>query len=495
MQIRGLALLLMLLGVGAGAQTGSVRDTYAIVGARVEVGDGRVIEKGTVVIRDGLIEAVGSGIVVPADAEIIQGAGLVVYPGFMDAHATKGLKLPDAKPDQDTSPKTDEDAPYAMREGNRKGVRPELHAADYLDLNFDAANAIRKGGFTTEMIAPTGNIVNGAGALLNLTGLPKRESVVRAVVGETFGFHASGNGYPDSKMGMMADIRQLFLDARRCRLLQTAFDNGSSRRPPADDVLASLLPVLDGKLPVIFETESAGDLRRALRLTDEFNLKMVISGGADAWKQADTLAKRKIPVLVSLDFGAEPGIKEDATSPPADKPKSPMPATSPDSKAALPPNTPKTPEQKAEADKIEKEEDTPPKAFVADRHRKWLEKVGNAQKLNQAGVVIAFTGKGVKDTTEFWKNLRRAIKEGLPKAVALRALTLDAATIFGVERQMGTVEAGKIAVLTVMTGDFADAGSKVKYLFIDRGKFEPESDKAPAPPAPAFPFGEQEKGE
>src|SRR4029079_12564271 len=119
------------------------------------------------------------------------------------------------------------------------------------------------------------------------------------------------------------------------------------------------------------------------------------------------------------------------------------------------------------------------------------ERIANAARLREAGVLFAFTTYGERSPGAFWTDLRRAVEAGLPKEAALRALTIDAARIMGVERQMGTVEAGKIANLVVMTGDFADARTKARYLFIDRSKFEiePERERTPtrttASPAPA----------
>src|SRR2546423_13645156 len=135
--MRAILLGLVLTLTMGGAASGQLRpfgDAFAIVGAKIEIGDGRVIEKGTVLISDGLIEAVGASVTVPADAEVIKGDGLIVFPGFIDAYTNKGLKLPDAQPNQDVAPDTLAEAPPFMREANRKAVRPELRACDYLSL-------------------------------------------------------------------------------------------------------------------------------------------------------------------------------------------------------------------------------------------------------------------------------------------------------------------------------------------------------------------------
>ena len=504
----------------------ALQTTFAIVGARIEIGGGKFLAKGTVLVRDGIIEAVGTNVVVPAEAEIIKGDGLTVYPGFIDAHATKGITPPDAQPNQDTPPDASIDAPPFMREANRKGIRPELNAADYFTLTDDTLKPERQAGFTTELLMPSGGTINGVGALIDLNGLPRRDAVLRRDAAMGFSFGTAGGGYPNSIMGIIALTRQTLLDAQYSQTLRTAFDKGVSRRPPDDAGLTALQAALTGKMPVVYEADTEREIHRALKVADEFGVTLMLSGGLEAYKAAPLLAKRRIPVLISLNFGVEPntllknkpvvppvspaikpGVKPgDAPKPGADIAK-PMPSDLPpedkqpvveDDKPVLPPNPnpgkvdpsksvpPKSPDQtaedKAKADSADEESD-PPLAVSQERQRKWEEKVANASVLSRAGVPIAFTTRGLKSPSEFLTNLRRAIKAGLPKEAALRALTLGAAQIFGVERQIGTVAVGKTAALVVLSGDFANDKTQVRYLFIDRQKFD-LSKEAPAPAAP-----------
>jgi imidazolonepropionase-like amidohydrolase len=490
-----IGILLVLSGASLHAQT-APPSVYAIVGARIEVGDGRVLEKGTVLIRDGLIEAVGKEVVVPPDAEVFKGDGMVVYPGFIDAQTATGLKLPDWQPNQDTAPDTVAVASPSMREANRKGVRPELRAMDCLALTEATLTPIRQQGFTTALVMPSGGTINGVGALVNLSGQPRRDCVVRPDVGLDFTFTTlrgstpfGSDGYPGSLMGIIAHLRQTLLDARYFHTLQTAFANGNHHRPPADDTLAALQPALSGALPVFFEADSEKEIHRALGLADEFGLHLILSGGAEAWKAAPTLVQRHVPILVSLNFGDEPGVK-----PGAEPPGPGGPPEEADSTPARPQGTQRPrrmPGGAASGASADDEEDVP-KSVLADRHRLWEEKVANASRLDRAGALFAFTTRGTKSPAEFWKNLRRAVQAGLPRDAALRALTVNPARIFGVDRQMGTVEPGKIATLVVMTGDFADPKSKVRYLFIDKSKFDTEQERAPRAPMPPMPTLETE---
>jgi len=456
------------------AQPQPFPNAYAIVNARVFVGDGRILERATVLIRDGVIEAVGENVSIPPDAEIVNGEGLIVYPGFIDAHTTQGLKLPDWQPDQDEPPDTTVDAPPFMRVANRKGIRPELRAVDCLDLTPTVLVPYRQAGFTTALFAPSGGAINGVSALVNLSGAPKRDCVVKPVVAMHFAFTMPRTlrGYPSSLMGIFAHMRQTLLDAHYFRALQAAFENGSGKRPPADDTLIALQPVLNGSMPIIFDADTENEIRRAIKFADEFGLRIIISGGREAWKVADELAKQRIPVIVSLAFGPEPRKPSSRRSTP-ERPQGEQ--TPPEANGGLEPTAE---EEATQPERVEESE--LPEAVWNERYRQWQERIANAAKLHQAGVTIAFTTRGLRNLTEFWQNLRRAIQAGLPKEAALRALTINAAKLFGVDKHMGTVEKGKVANLVLMTGEFTDEKARVRYLFIDGRKFEPERERVPA---------------
>lgn len=495
------------------SQTPPPASVYAIVGARIEIGDGRVIDKGTVVVRDGVIIAVGADAKPPADAEIIKADGLTVYPGFIDAYVSKGLTISDPQPIQDTPVDTASTVSPSMREANRKGVRPELHAADALALNDELLKPERLAGFTSELVVPSGGTINGVGCLVALNGLTRRECVVTPAAVMDFSFGTSGAGYPGSQMGIIALTRQTLLDAQRYGLLQTSFlHGGTSTRPPDDPVLAALQPIVHGTLPTLYTANTEREIRRALGLADEFKLTLWLNGGAEAYKAATVLSARHIPVIVSLNFGQEPGVATPAAGAgpgaaggaPGGFPRTPgggrrnrpgggAPGGAPGATPPGTPGAPQTPRPGAPtgtppsggvpvpgSTPVPPVEDNTPKAVITERHKKWEDKVANASQLTKAGIPIAFSTEGVRNQAEFMTNLRRAITAGLPRSAALRALTIDAARLLKVDRQLGTVEAGKTAALIVMNGDFAEARSTVQYLLIDRLKFEPGKDTGPA---------------
>ncbi len=368
-----------------------------------------------------------------------------------------------------------------MRLANRKGLRPELRAVDYLALDPSTLVPYRQAGFATALFAPFGGAINGISALVNLSGAPKRECVVKPVVAMHFAFQTprTVRGYPSSLMGIFAHLRQTLLDAHYWRAMQAAFEKGSGKRPPADDSLIALQPVLEGVMPVIFDADSENEIRRAIQFAEEFGLRLIISGGREAWKVAGELAKRKIPVIVSLAFGPEPR-RPSARQPSSERLEEHYEITPELLGAEL-----QAEEEMPTREREEEAEMT--EAIFKERLQRWQERVSNAAKLHQAGVFFAFTVRGSRNLAEFWQNLRRAVQAGLPKEAALRALTINAAELFGVSRHMGTVEAGKAANLVVMTGEFTDEKAQVRYLFIDGRKFEPMRERASLRPTVPIP--------
>ena len=458
------ALLALMCGAVYGqSSTASYNGLHAIVGVKIVIGDGRVIEKGTVVIRDGQIVAVAADAATPRGADVLDGKGLTVYPGFIDAFTTKGFTAPPAnnKPDPDLN--VADFASAFMRETVRKGIAPEIRAVDSLGITDEVLKPYQSAGFTTVLVAPGGNDMSGVAALVNLSGRPTRECVVRDNIGQSIGFGASrwGGGYPSSLMGHIAQLRQTFLDAQWFRSVEKSFQAGGSKRPPVDPSLIALQPVISGKLPVVFDADSEGQVERALDICSEFGLKPIIAGATEGWRQLDAIKKSSAPVLLSLAFGKEPkdsAPNAKSTTPPAAdvKPETP-PATEP-------PPFPENP------------------AKLAEQLRLYRETLKNPALIVGAGIPVAFSTKGTKTPAEFMENLRKAVAAGLTSDAALRALTIDAAKIFGVERQLGTIEAGKIANVIVMTGDFLDAKTKVKMLYIDGRKIDPAKTVPPATP-------------
>ena len=423
---------------------------HAIVGARVEVGDGRVLERATLVIRDGTIVALGPDAAVPPGAQVLDGRGLTLVPGFIDSWTDKGTTTPAAAAaanDGDAAPPRVEYASAAMREANRKGVRPELQARSILSLD-GIAGAYRSAGFTTAMVVPPGGYLAGVGTLVSLSGRPAREAVVvpQTAMSLRFDGDAAGDAYPSSLLGRIAQVRQAFEDARGLRATATAYGAGGTQRPPSDPALEALVSVLDGALPVAIEADTPAQIDRALLVAGDYGLKPILVGGLQAYRRLDRL--KGVPLILGLNFGEEPKLD----------PAKPAEVTFDDT----PPDSPET---------------------RAERVRTYNEAARNAVALQAAGIPFALSTHGCKDVAEFMARLRAAVRNGLPRAVAVRALTLDAARLLGVSRTMGTLEVGKAANVAAWTGDFMDEKSKVRMVYVDGRRIDPEA--KPTPPAPS----------
>ncbi|HEX8178328.1 MAG TPA: amidohydrolase family protein, partial [Pyrinomonadaceae bacterium] len=302
------------------------------------------------------------------------------------------------------------------------GLQPELAAAELLRAGGEQIEAARNAGLTAALTVPREGIFVGQSALVNLAGDTPQQMIVRAPVALHIQFTPLRGGYPGSLMGVFAAIRQMFLDAQRMREWQTTYARNPRgvRRPEQDRSLEALLPVLAGQMPVIMYADRQREIERALDLAQEFKLKAIIAGGADAWRVADRLAAAKVPVLLSLNF--------------------------PRRTTALNP-----------------EADPDPIRILRER----VEAPKTAGRLAAAGVRFAFQSGGMTNMSDFIGNVGRAVENGLARDEAIRAMTLRAAEIFAADNQLGTIEPGKIANLTVVRGDLFDRTRRITHVFID----------------------------
>ena len=187
--LAGIALVVLLLVFGAGSHaeelppdtnhpTGFRPSTVAIQGARIVTAPGQVIEQGTIVIRDGGIVAVGPDAVIPPGADVISGTGMVVYPGFMDGAAEAKLKPSTPGPDGGRPVPFNENLLAATREDDRRGMTPELRVIDHAVRDAEFQSARRKAGITDVHLVNFAPIAGGQTALVSMSGLPSRESVL-----------------------------------------------------------------------------------------------------------------------------------------------------------------------------------------------------------------------------------------------------------------------------------------------------------------------------
>ncbi|MGH7152206.1 MAG: amidohydrolase family protein, partial [Planctomycetota bacterium] len=498
------ALPLSLLVAPAAAQTANPDRAFAIQEAKVYLGDGRVLEKGTVVLRRGRIEAVGEAVEVPFDAETIDGKGLSVHPGFIDAFSSLGVKVPEgASPNEAPGVDTAVTVAAAMPEALRRGLRPEFSAAETFALDEAGGKAAREAGFCAALVGPAGGILAGQSALVLLSGAPRRSALLKGGIavhgafrsGGGGGAGAGGGGYPSTKMGVLAVLRQAFLDARHWAEAKAFYERkgGEAERPPEDGTLAAIAQALEGRIPVALEADDADDIRRAVALSKEFGFRLWIVGGREAWKVADLLKREEVPVILGLDFGREPrkpGERRGAESRPAEGGK---PTEGSEFEGGMQQPAAEKPADESKPAEEEGEEDEP-KRVLEHRRAKWDERVACAARLHEAGLRVALTTSGTRNPKEFLENLEKAIGKGLPREAAIAALTVVPARLCGLEGRLGTIAPGRIANLVATKGEPATKDAKVRWVFVDGRKFEVEEGGAGAssstekkdPPAPGI---------
>ena len=428
--------LLWAIGTPSWAQAPTPPPFYAIENAKVVVGDGRVFDRATVLVGDGLIEAVGVDLEIPGDVAVLDGEGLVVMPGLFDALTSIGVPEP---PSSAGGRGGSNDAPPIRGPEDRPSTTPWIHAADGLDATDSKIERWRDAGFTHVVTAPPSGLFAGQAAVIALAGAEADQMILAGGVAHNTNLRSSGGfrNFPGSLMGVLSYFRQVFLDAQHyARALEMYEDDPEGlERPEYDRALEPIVRAMADGTPFFVPADRGRHIDRALLLFGDFGLKPYLVGVQGAYERIDLLERSEAAVIVSLDW------------PEGEKDRSPD-ATD---------------------------------AFVDLAHRQLAPSVPS--RLAAAGVDFAFTSHG-KNASDALDGVRRAVESGLTDEQALAALTTTPARLFGVADQLGTVEAGKIANLVVATDYPWAEGAEIKAVFVDGHRFaERESSDPSVPPS------------
>jgi imidazolonepropionase-like amidohydrolase len=409
---------------------------FAIRGAKVVPVSGPPVENATVLVSRGLITAVGKDIAIPPEAWVIDGKGLTVYPGLVDAFTDVGIPAAPAASGE-SGPRGSQER--ARGPEDRPYSTPWRSAADEVSLTDKRIETWRNGGFTTVISAPKGGIFPGQAAVLDLAGERAGDLVVKSPVAIPVTFQTSGGfggGFPSSIMGALAYVHQVWLDTDWSTKAQATYEKNprSVARPRYDRAEAALADALEDHALVLIPANNSIQLRRALELVDRWNVRGALYGGQMAYEVAPEIAAKKLPVLVNL----------------------------------------KWPEAEKDADP----EDKPSLRTLRFRDRA----PSSPAALARAGVKFAFYSGGITAPKDALKAAKKSIDAGLAPEAALRALTLSPAEIFGVADRLGSIENGKIANLVVADGDLFEEKTSIKMVFVDGRRLEirePEKPKDP----------------
>ena len=412
--------------------------TVAIQNAKLVTISGPAIAKGTVIIRDGLIESVGENIPVPPGAWVIEGDGLTVYPGLIDGLSTLGIPAPTITPGSATTPTTTPTTPPARGPEDRPRTTSWERAADKLRANDPRIESARNAGFTSAVTFPTTGIFAGQGAIVNLAGDNISKMIVESPAGQYMtltggGGQGAGRGFPSSGMGVFAYIRQIFIDLDYYEKTKTSYQANPTgkQRPAYDRALEGVKE--SGRL--LMPAGSKVEMERVSRLASELKMPFVLYGAQEGYRAIGLLKAINAQVLVSSKWPSKPANAD------------------PDAEESL-----KTLEVRENAP-------TTPSA------------------LSNAGVTFAFYSDG-QTPAEFLKGVRTSVERGLTHDDAIKALTLSAAKIYGVSNRLGSIEKGKIANLVITKGDLLIEKPAIQYVFVDGIHYVPSPDSLPTPTTP-----------
>ena len=383
--------------------------TIAITGGRVFPVSGPAIDGGTVIITNGRITAVGSNVAIPAGAQRIDAAGKWVTPGFINSSTQLGVvEVSQVSNTRD------------MAARGKDNIAAAFTVWEGFNPNSVMLAPARNEGITTVAVIPAGGLVSGQAALLNVVPGTTTDMLVKAPVAMVAEIGDASSAGVSSRGELMVKLRELLEDTRFFQTRRAAFDRAETRDFAASRLdLQAMIPVIEGRLPLIITVDRASDIDAALRLAREFNLKIIIGGGAEAWMVADRLAAARVPVLT----GAMNNI---------------------------------------------------PGGFAALGQRQ-----ENAALLRRAGVAVAVIGNAGGGDEEAFnvRNLKQeagnAVAYGMSWDDALRSVTLTPAEIFGVADRFGSLQAGRDGNVVIWSGDPFEFTTRAERVFIG-GKEYPE---------------------
>jgi imidazolonepropionase-like amidohydrolase len=425
---------------------GGEPEYFAIRGAKVVPVSGPPVDNVIIVVAHGIITAIGKDVPIPADAWVIDGQGLTVYPGLIDAFTDVGIPsaaaeaAPVAGPvgggRRGAAPPSQE---VSRGPEDRPGTYPWRSAADEVSLSDKRIESWRNAGFTTVVSAPKGGMFPGQASVLDLAGERASDMVVKTPVAIPISFQAPGGfgNFPGSLMGALAYVHQVWIDTDWSSHAQAAYEANphGTARPRYDRTDAVLAEALEDGAVVLIPANNSIQIRRALEFPEVWNahdaIHGVIYGAQMAYETAGEIAAKKMPVLVDLKWP-------------------------------------------------EPEKDTDPDAKPSLRTLRFRDKAPSSPAaLAKAGVKFAFYSGGVTAPKDILKAAKKSVDAGLAPDAALRAMTLSAAEIYGVDDRLGSIEKGKIANLVVTDGELFDEKTKIKMVFVDGRRFQPHEPEKP----------------
>lgn len=391
---------------------------HALVGGKLIVAPGKTVEVGTIVLRDGLISAVGPQVPAPAEAIVWDVSGKTLYPAFIDSYA----ELP-----KDTNSASAIPQPGYWN----SRVTPERRADAAFKPDAETNKKLRSQGIAVRLAVPAEGIIKGVSALVTTSDVDRQYATVKNQVALhvtlTTPFSHGSEDYPTSPMGALTLVRQAFYDADWYGKAWAAYRaKPGLPRPEQNAALEAMQPYLDGKGIVVIEASDELYFLRAHRMAAEFKLNAIVRGSGDEFRRLDAIRATAMPIILPVSFPKPPNVA--------------------------------TPEAA--------------KGVTLERLMQWDLAPENPARLVAAGVSVSFSTHGLKDPTGFLAAARKAVERGLSREAALAALTVAPARMFGVEDRLGTLEVGKAANLLVVEGELFDKEAKLHETWVEGRRYE-----------------------
>lgn len=427
-----------------------VTKTIAFTNATIVPKAGMSLNKATVLIKDGLIVAVGSNIVIPPDAEVINGDSLYIYPGFIDALSHAGIPKPEEKKE-----KKEVDKWYPPNED--AGITPEVSISETFNPKESSLDAMRKVGFTISHVVPLGGMMPGKGSIILLNEGELSNNLILENTSLFAQLSPAKGMYPGTLIGVLAKWRELYHNATNAYKYEASYKNLSNgkKRPSYDEAIRGLYPVVSANMPVYFKAESALDLHRVLQLSKELGFVIVPSEVKQGWEMTDRLKQSSKGVLISLELPKDMEEKKEEKKEDGDKNKEEA----------------KNKEPKKEEKKEKSKPDPEKEGLLKRMNESKKAYASQAAMMEKAGVSFAFSNLESKPK-DVLKNIGILIKNGLSEKAAIEALTSNAAAILNISNIAGTIEAGKLGNLVISTKPIFDDKAQIKYVVIEGKKYE-----------------------
>lgn len=402
-----------------------ITQTYAFTNATVHASPGSEGQKATIVVKDGVIISVGSGVTIPAAAKVIAGDSLYIYPGFIDAASQAGITKPE-------DPERPSDFVSSNPPDEIAGITPWRSATDQFDISSSQVDDLRKAGFTMAHVLPDGGMIAGKGAIMVL-GTKGSTNLIKANTALAASLNGSRGMYPGTTVGVMAKFRDVYKNTNLTQdRIATFTSNSGVTRPEINQTYSAMTEVVNGQIPVFFEVENDLEVRRAISLQKELGFKLVVYGLEQYDEVIDLLKSSGAGVILKLETPDDKAIKN----------------------------------QKDDVDEAIQDQ--------YDRVKESYDRtIAQAGILGEAGVAFAFSTIDAKPS-DAMKSVRAMIEAGLSESAAMAALTTNAASMIGMNRIAGTVEQGKLANLVITTGPIFSEDSQIKHVVADGNIFDYE---------------------